>query len=160
MYFEGGPNGEDVWIDHKEVDAPVLDALAAALSAPQGEVERSTAIDDIAAERCRQVEVEGWAPEHDDEHGGGELAKAAASYALHGRWFGHLRRAEFDPTGDRGQREGQRDLQLPPQMWPWEWRWWKPRSFRENLVRAGALIIAEIERIDRAALAQPEAGGE
>ena len=32
MHFESGPKGEDVWIDHKEVDQPVLDQLAAALS--------------------------------------------------------------------------------------------------------------------------------
>ncbi|EIP5489386.1 hypothetical protein LS178_001568 [Salmonella enterica] len=29
--------------------------------------------------------------------------------------------------------------------------WWKPKGARSDLVRAGALIQAEIERIDRAA---------
>lgn len=127
------------------------ETVAAALSPPTSE-ERVQAIDDIAAERRRQVESEDWTPEHDDEHGSGEMAKADDAYALHGRWFGHLHRAEFDPADDRGQRIGQADLAAPPQFWPWEWRWWKPRSHRENLVRAGALIVAEIERIDRAAL--------
>ncbi|PZQ21140.1 MAG: hypothetical protein DI569_12810, partial [Sphingopyxis macrogoltabida] len=57
-------------------------ALRAALSAHQGEVEQGSAIDDIAAERRRQVEAEGWTPDHDDEHGDGSLAAAAATYAF------------------------------------------------------------------------------
>lgn len=83
----------------------------------------------IAAERKRQMEVEGWTPEHDDGHDDGELAFAAASYAL----FAHLRR------------------RVPPEFWPWDPQWWKPKDRRSNLVRAGALIAAEIDRLDRAA---------
>jgi hypothetical protein len=41
----------------------------------------------------------------------------------------------------------------PPAFWPWPPEWWKPCDRRANLVRAAALLIAEIERIDRAALA-------
>lgn len=33
--------------------------------------------------------------------------------------------------------------------WPWPSKWWKPKSQRRDLVRAGALILAEIERLDR-----------
>lgn len=36
-------------------------------------------IDEIAAERQRQVEVEGWTAEHDDKHADGSLAQAAAA---------------------------------------------------------------------------------
>jgi hypothetical protein len=36
-------------------------------------------------------------------------------------------------------------------IWPWDRAYWKPRGPRNNLVKAGALILAEIERIDRAA---------
>lgn len=35
-------------------------------------------IDLIAAERQRQIEEEGWTPDHDDQHTNGELALAAA----------------------------------------------------------------------------------
>jgi len=89
---------------------------------------------DVLAERRRQIEAEGWTPEHDDEHDGGELACAAAAYAL-----------------DAGDKLDQR----PPDFWPWyggrprEVRWWKPSDRRRNLVKAGALILAEIERLDR-----------
>ena len=35
-------------------------------------------------------------------------------------------------------------------MWPgWAWSWWKPKNRRHDLIRAAALIVAEIERIDR-----------
>jgi hypothetical protein len=32
MCFGGGPNGEDIWIDHMEVDVAVLDVLRATLT--------------------------------------------------------------------------------------------------------------------------------
>lgn len=37
---------------------------------------------DVLAERRRQIEAEGWTPEHDDEHSNGELSDAAGCYAL------------------------------------------------------------------------------
>jgi hypothetical protein len=40
--------------------------------------------------------------------------------------------------------------EAPPSCWPTDWRW-NPADPRRNLVKAGALILAEIERIDRAA---------
>lgn len=93
-----------------------------------------TALDEIGNERARQVGVEGWGPKHDDEHAGGELAKAAATYAL---YAGEQR---YDAHGN------------PPRLWPWDADWWKPKDKRRDLIRAGALIVAEIERLDRATL--------
>jgi hypothetical protein len=87
-----------------------------------------TAIDEIAAERMRQIESEGWSAEHDDEHRGGELALAGAAYATHAAAF--------------------RDAEAL--VWPWGRKWWKPKNPRRDLVRAAALIVAEIERLDRA----------
>ena len=90
----------------------------------------SQAVLDVAAERRRQIEAEGWTPEHDDEHSVGELAKAAACYVLVS--------AGFNPDATIN-------------VWPWHRLWWKPSDKRRNLVKAGALILAEIERLDRAA---------
>lgn len=101
----------------------------------------SKASDDVLAERRRQVEVEGWTPEHDDEHGDGSLATAGACYAL-GNGFGV--RIPHEETGVL------RAFNLVVHMWPWAHKWWKPKTRRHDLVRAGALIIAEIERLDRA----------
>ncbi|EOK5831519.1 ead/Ea22-like family protein [Escherichia coli] len=89
------------------------------------------AILDVIAERQRQQSVEGWMPEHDDEHCNGELAMAAVCY--------------INETGTVNRNGGK------PWWWPWDASWWKPNARRRNLVKAGALILAEIERIDRAA---------
>jgi hypothetical protein len=71
------------------------------------EVERSPGVAVIAAERQRQVEVEGWMPDHDDEHDDGSLAAAAMCYAC-------------------PPREGVRVHLHEPEYWPFEGRWWKP----------------------------------
>jgi hypothetical protein len=86
----------------------------------------------IAQERERQVNVEGWTPEHDAEHTDGVLVDAARAYAL----------AVLTPGYDRGN---------PPVGWPWDEGWWKPSDDPvRNLVKAGALIAAEIDRRRRA----------
>ncbi|WP_239424661.1 hypothetical protein [Pseudomonas aeruginosa] len=87
---------------------------------------------DVQAERRRQITAEGWTPEHDDEHDNGEMALAAASYAAY---------AHIEPSGDL------------PFCWPWDKDWWKPSTARRDLVKACALALAEIERLDRAAAA-------
>ncbi len=81
----------------------------------------------VIAERRRQIEAEGWTPEHDDTHATGELARAGGAYA----------------------RKAGTMMSVPPNEWPWAADWWKPQGFRRDLVRAGALIVAEIERFDR-----------
>lgn len=98
----------------------------------------SNIIAEIADERLRQVQEEGWSPEHDDEHAGGEMADAAACYAASS--VSLKREVVF-----RGERMG-----VWRNVWPFAHSWWKPKSRRRDLVRAAALIVAEIERIDRA----------
>lgn len=92
----------------------------------------SNAINDIMLERARQVNVEGWTSENDDEHSDGALAAAGACYALAA--------SSADVDDDTHWS-----------LWPFDEEWWKPKDRRRDLVRAGALIVAEIERIDRAA---------
>lgn len=103
-----------------------------------------SALDDIAAERCRQREQEGWSVEHDDTHVGGQLAKAAACYA----WFAGLEDPLREIFVENRQCANHRPVILK-RLWPWSMDWWKPRDRRRDLVRAGALIVAEIERLDR-----------
>lgn len=91
----------------------------------------SKALHDVIGERWRQWDEEGFDPAHDDAHAGGALAVAGACYAL---WT------------DAWPNEGQ-----PPPEWPRDERWWKPKDYRRDLVRAAALIVAEIERLDRMA---------
>ena len=89
----------------------------------------SDALRDVAAERRRQIEVEGWTPDHDDGHRDCEMAAAAATYAI-------------------CEQPSQLQVCGVP-LWPWPLHWWKPTTYRQNLVKAGALILAEIERLDR-----------
>lgn len=86
-----------------------------------------TGIKLISKERQRQVTTEGWTPEHDDQQHAGEIAIAAACYAMHSVW----------------QEVG------IPLIWPWDDNYWKPKDPMTDLVRAGALIAAEIDRILR-----------
>jgi hypothetical protein len=45
------------------------------------QLSRAKALDDVAAERKRQIEAEGCTPKHDDMHRIGDLAMAGAAYA-------------------------------------------------------------------------------
>lgn len=97
----------------------------------------------IAAERQRQIESEGWTAEHDDKHDDCELLSAAMNYE---------RIAEF--IARYGRTDGERYFHgHPPLQWPWEKSWWKPdyENAIPNLVKAGALIAAEIDRLQRSA---------
>jgi len=84
----------------------------------------------IATERQRQVDEEGWTAEHDDQHSRGELAKAGAVYAMPSNGSWKAANWPFEPDSinhDWNTAEGR---------------------IRE-LVRAGALIAAERDRLRR-----------
>lgn len=90
----------------------------------------------IAIERERQAEIKGWTPEHDDQWGESELLIAASGYL----YAGH--------TGNTSK----------PMGWPWHEDWWRPSEDPiRNLVKAGALIAAEIDRLQRAAFSGRDA---
>jgi hypothetical protein len=96
--------------------------------------DKRTGVELIAQERRRQVEVEGWTPKHDDEQIRDALTRAVQCYA---------RAAEY-------QLAGLSIAGPPPALWPWEDSWWKPSPDPvRNLVKAGALIAAEIDRLLR-----------
>lgn len=91
----------------------------------------------IADERKRQVKQEGWTAEHDDSHDQQELAAAATMYASP-----YPIKAKSLITG-----------RYEADVWPWDEDSYKPSAgdrIRE-LVKAGALIAAEIDRLQRLA---------
>ena len=92
-------------------------------------------IERIKAERERQIAKEGWTPEHDDSHTREEMAIAAACYAVKGTYAMCIER-RIDCTND---------------AWPWSEEWDKrnKHSRLRQLEIAGALIAAEIDRIQR-----------
>lgn len=87
----------------------------------------------VYTERHRQISDEGWTPEHDDEHTDGSLLTVAVLYLWH--------------DTDKAARLHFNGI---PYGWPWAHKWWKPRDRRSNLVRAGALCVAEHDRRVRA----------
>ncbi len=118
---------------------------------------------DVLDERLRQRDVEGWTPAHDDEHAEGEMARAAACYAIAGGADDFTRdgRNPNDPPNAKLIREYEnfRFTRLR-ELWPWDWSWWKPKDRRRDLVRAAALLIAEIERLDPAEAIAPSVSEE
>jgi len=96
---------------------------------------------DVLAERKRSVEKYGFTPEDDDKYDPGNLASAGLAYAM---WAADYLNPYSLGDGDR-DNEGE-----PPIPWPWSPTWWKPKTPRIALVKACNLILAEIERIDRA----------
>lgn len=110
-----------------------------------------TGIELIAEERARQVSAEGWTPEHDDAHDMGELADAAQCYATQPQCR-RLMREHIAVETARGLAEPDAPRMvevLVPAGWPWDARWWKPGDRKRELVKAGALIAAEIDRLQR-----------
>ncbi len=106
-----------------------------------------TGIELIAAERARQIKAEGWTTAHDDAHNQRELARAAQTYVDH-----YVGRAGLIERGVISLREYQRETLMGwAGTWPcWLKRWWKPKDPITTLVKAGALIAAEIDRLNRA----------
>ncbi len=99
-----------------------------------------TGIELIAEERERQIKKENWTPQHDDSHDHGELAAAAAVYAM-GFSFGYAN-GYFTDVGFEDQ------IRITS-AWPFK----EPPKFNElrkrDLQKAGALIAAELDRLQR-----------
>jgi hypothetical protein len=76
---------------------------------------------DIADRRAKQI-AKGYDAAHDDEHTDGSIKRAAAAYL----------------TGNVSR------------YWPWSADSFTPGDERDNLLDAATLIVAEIERMDRA----------
>ncbi len=115
----------------------LIAALARHPDNPQGEEAQLDGAEAIHRERERQKAVEGWTPEHDDEHDHEELAQAAACYAIP-PWFVHIDAARVYRST----------------LWPKSWskEWWKPspNNRKREIEKAGALLAAEWDRLDRA----------
>jgi hypothetical protein len=114
------------WLSPTSADYADLKALAT-------EATSSRALLDVIGERVRQVTDLGYTADHDDVHADGSLSEAAAVFVL-------------NAYGYSTHTFGYGSLNV----WDaWGVAWFKPKSLRRDLVRAAALIIADIERIDR-----------
>lgn len=84
----------------------------------------------IFKERARQIDIEGYSPSNDEQYTRGELVRAANCYI----------NAEETPEGSM------------PAEWPWDSMSWKPTTRARNLEKAGALLLAEADRIHRTSM--------
>lgn len=123
--------GQYGWLIHKSGRVEIRGVTA---STPY----RSTAAADVIVERRRQILKKGWTAEHDDGHACGEIAALAAYYAMPAG-------ARDWPATDTGYGATFGQAILPD---GWSAKIGDDR--RRELVKAGALILAEIERLDRA----------
>lgn len=118
--FGGMPSNLEA--NRAELVVYVRQLLAESGSTPQT---LTRAAVDVNAERARQATM--FPAAQDDEYRREQLESAAAAYAL--------------AAADRKD--------IAEDEWPWDLRTFKPGDQRRNLVKAGALILAAIERIDR-----------
>jgi hypothetical protein len=94
----------------------------------------SQAVRDVLAERERQINEEGFTPEKDDERNANGTIENI-------RILGAMAACYMNPLfANRA---------TPPYGWPVARQWWKPGTYRQNLVKAISLGLAEIERLDR-----------
>ncbi|MCR1769024.1 hypothetical protein B7760_02058 [Burkholderia glumae] len=132
---------EETTRDHEIISAiDALDAAIRDIPADAGEAVLTAAARDVLAERRRQVEAEWWTPDHDDEHTSACLAVAAACYSL-------FAAADSSDSVDSWLQEWRATA---AKLWPFDKEWLKTTEPRRDLAKAGALILAEIERLDRA----------
>jgi hypothetical protein len=96
----------------------------------------NTGIERIAAERQRQIDVGGYTAERDDEYIHNELAWAACYYAMPGNLCGDGSTISPDAVFE---------------LTEWDYRWAKrdKKTRIQQLIVAGALIAAEIDRLQR-----------
>lgn len=106
---------------------------------PAGYTYTAKALQDVASERTRQVNAEGYTRAHDDAHTDGAIALAAAAYI-----GGALRAGDTKKYGPPDGLDDDVDVLIG--MSPWSIRF---KDSRNSLVKAAALLIAEIERRDR-----------
>jgi hypothetical protein len=81
-------------------------------------------ISEVAAERRRQTTELGWTPEHDDQHDNDQIIYAALDYMMPSR-------------------------KLAPNSWAYNAKVVRRIPRRAELIKACALLVAEIERLDR-----------
>ena len=108
---------------------------------------------EIHDERESQIFGHGFDRAGDDQYTRNQLPLAAAAYLVHGSMAA---RSRWEFAGGH--------MRLVPGAWPHDWDALhfkpNPEDRRRDLVKAAALVVAEIERIDRAAGQPGEGNGQ
>lgn len=126
-------------------EAKQLAAVLRAMEAPA--LKLTAAAHDVLTERTRQVAQEGYDTEHDDSHVNDEIAAMAALFVM-------PEAARDWDTSSTGYGRTLAEAMLPP-----DWNYPRLGDRRDQLVKGAAMALADIERIDRAAIAAQAAQG-
>lgn len=130
-----------------EYEAHLIEWLQKSIQAMPTE----TGADMIQVERARQLFVKNFTPEHDDQFTGGDLIEAACAYGVSAEASYFSKNNVTFATITAGH---------PPTCWPWKKEAWKRSSTPiGDLVKAGALIAAEIDRLNRILKKEAKGGG-
>lgn len=84
-------------------------------------------IDEIVAERKRQIHDKGYTLENDDAYTNNELIDAAIAYCT----------------------SAKKETAAAKECWPWSLEHFKPSEDRRDIIKAIALLMAEVDRLDR-----------
>lgn len=136
-HIEAGTLFRSGVLSNAEIAAKVRNAVRELKELRAQRLAMTDAARDMLAERRRQIEAEGRTTQHDDANPAGAMSVAAVCYAL------GAGNALVLAVGDTSTCPA-------PEVFPWDDAWWKPTTPRRDLVKAAALILAEIERLDRA----------
>ena len=105
----------------------------------------NVAFADVLRERLQQIHVHGFDADHDLNHGRQVLPMAALTY---------LEDALTMLTGGQGIAAAGISPEAPA-TWPWR-DFFRPADARTNLVKACALLLGAIDRLDGEGEAEPE----
>ncbi|WP_213664277.1 hypothetical protein [Stutzerimonas stutzeri] len=133
--------GHDIGVNPSKEE--LLDSLRYMAQMAEVAVGANPAWQAVIHERMRQVSVEGYHPDYDDEHTNGELLDACICYLI-----------EVQCKSDDQDHASH----VVPMEWPWAPECWKPATPRRMLEKALALGLAELERMIRAEAAAPAQG--
>lgn len=110
-----------------------------------------TGIELIAEERQRQIDVEGYDEQHDSHHKSLTLAQAAETYidaaflTTKSKEMGYSNQAAIS-WHKHNEPWKWKMIKL---TWPWEEESFKPTTTLQDLIKAGALIAAAIDRLQK-----------
>ena len=99
-----------------------------------------TGIELIAEERRRQIDVEGYSEEHDAQHNVSEFISAANSYTESAIMYALKEEGAVNDALTNG-------IPYLKKTFTWGYDAFKPTNCLRDLVKAGALIAAAIDRL-------------
>jgi hypothetical protein len=99
-----------------------------------------TGVELIAEERQRQIDIEGYNEEHDSQHKVSEFISAAGSYADSAVMYALKEEGATNDALTNG-------IPFLKKSFVWGYDAFKPTGCLKDLIKAGALIAAAIDRL-------------